>query len=211
MEFDPVGATTPVSDVAASCREGLSLRCQSRSRRRAARELGAERFRSASAPVLAPGSPLGLLLSRALSSAQASIVCSAPKFVTQLLLNFVEPSDNGDALPPTCGRARRRFPAPGRSACRPASRSRARCAITSCCSGPRRMRFGALPLPLNRPRRAGRIRVSGCRANVPACHWIVGNTGSSAHALRQASNASRRATSRSSSCIKSKPPIKIIV
>jgi hypothetical protein len=38
---------------------------------------------SALAPVLAPGSALGVLLSSALSSAQANIVCSAPTLFTQ--------------------------------------------------------------------------------------------------------------------------------
>ena len=38
---------------------------------------------SALAPVLAPGSALGVFLSSALSSAQANIVCSSPTLFTQ--------------------------------------------------------------------------------------------------------------------------------
>ena len=41
---------------------------------------------SAPAPVLAPGSALGLLLSSALSSAQVNIVCSSPAIFTQPLV-----------------------------------------------------------------------------------------------------------------------------
>ncbi len=54
----------------------------------------AERFRSDLAPVLAPGSAHGMLLSGTLSSAQANIVCTVPKVVTQRLAQ-----SSGDRVP----------------------------------------------------------------------------------------------------------------
>ena len=44
---------------------------------------------SALAPILAPESVLRVLLSEALSSTQANIVCSSPKLLTQPRSNFV--------------------------------------------------------------------------------------------------------------------------
>jgi hypothetical protein len=69
------GASCP--EPAASCRGGLSHECQSPSRMQAGIAIGEQGRRSgtALAPVLAPGSAFGVLLSRALSYAQADHDC----------------------------------------------------------------------------------------------------------------------------------------
>ena len=53
------------------------------------REAKAMQCHSALAPILAPESVLRVLLSEALSSTQANIVCSSPKLLTQPRSNFV--------------------------------------------------------------------------------------------------------------------------
>jgi hypothetical protein len=60
------GGMHPAGQVAASCREGLSLECQSRSKE----ERAAPGWHAARTSVLAPGTALGSVLTGALSSAQ---------------------------------------------------------------------------------------------------------------------------------------------
>jgi hypothetical protein len=139
---------------------------------------------SALAPVLAPGSALGVLLSRALSSAQVNIVCSALTHFTQPPVNRVWPLLDAHAPPPACGRARRRSLSPARSAYRPTSHNPARYAGAHCSNSPHAMKFDIEPHRTKTPPLAVRTRVSSCRASARASRSIAGNTGSSEHASR---------------------------
>jgi hypothetical protein len=77
LEFWSAGASDdselPVTDFAASCREGLSRGCQPRNGTDGERS-GMSPHVPVSAPVLAPEAALGLLPSRALSSAQVRFI-----------------------------------------------------------------------------------------------------------------------------------------
>ena len=115
LEFVPVGViegrgvTSCRQPIAASCRGGLSRSCQSRSIGPIilAERSEAEQLHPALAPVLAPGTALGVLPSRALSSAQAVFHFRERTFVTQPPAGH-ELSPDGLWLLPACDRVRRR-------------------------------------------------------------------------------------------------------
>jgi hypothetical protein len=102
----------PAGRVAASCREGLSLSCQSRRVER--RAAASEAMRTAHPSVLAPGSALGSHLCVALSSAQAALGCSRRSGIRQPRAAVAGLVGDASGPLPACDRARRRSPSPAR-------------------------------------------------------------------------------------------------
>ena len=187
LEFLPVGASEgskrPVTDFAASCREGLSHSCQSRSLpdRGGVRDRTDAVARPVPAPVLAPGVALGVLPSRALSSAQAISDSRRDAWLTQPPTPPAGPDDEPRTPPSACGLAPRRSPRPDRRACPSASRSPMRHANARCRSIRHTTRSGVTPPPTSPAPTVARIPASGCRATAPACRGIADSTVMSAH------------------------------